>query len=929
MAAVQIFLSTVSAEFETYREALQQQLTARGRSVSIQEDFAASGTPTLDKLDGYVKSSDVVVHLLGDLAGAMAQPRSVDYLRQTYPDFAARFPVLTAYLLPGGPALSYTQWEAWLALYHRRPIVVAEPLPGAPRGPRYVSPSDADRAGQQMHRALLAANECHVEIRFDSIERLAIELHKALVPLQAGPAKPCDLPPAAGHFVGRADALADLTTRLRSCRHVTVVGGAGMGKTALAAAALRAVLGDGGERLPTSPWPDGVVLLDLYVQRGMADPAWHALANRVKGADWLPDQAGPVRAAQALRDQRLLIVVEGAEQADGQDGRCALPDLQRPLGSTCRWLVLTRLLSQADPAERVWLQERLTDGEAGDLLDQLVAEGAAPPLPAATLREPVLALLQGHPLALTWAGKLLARGDEDPHWLLHDWQASHLPPLSDPQQGRHTLAWLFDRSVSRLDDGARAVLAVAGCLAPTPVPLAAFAAGLTVSDEAALRAGLRSLVQHGLLLPRDNHRAWQFAHVLAYGYARERCPAPDSVPPALADWLMQALQPQLGRQGASPDPVGVAASLEHAAVLLTLDRQRRLWPSLLEPLLHDVIGRLVELGWSTVVEATLSAVAKGLAAVPSDQAAEPEFERTRSVYHDREADLAVVRGDLAGAERASRSSLAVTERLAQADPGNSSRRHDLCVSHINVGNVLCHRRDFKGAEAAYRTAMALAEWLVQVDRSNADWQRCLTACHDNLGEILIELRDFTSALVALRVALAGSESRTRTDPANTEWQRDLNVQHIKIGHVLRQLDDLAGAEAAFRAAKDVAEQLVQKDPYNTHWQSDLSDCQSHIAVVLDAQGDLAGAEKAYRESLALAERLAQEDPGNVHWQRGLFVTLWAISDLCDKKGDRENALPLARRALGIAQRLAKLDSLNVLWQVDLRDGEKLVQRLGG
>ena len=59
MAAVQIFLSTVSAEFETYREALQQHLTAHGRSVSIQEDFAASGIPTLVELDGYVKCSDV------------------------------------------------------------------------------------------------------------------------------------------------------------------------------------------------------------------------------------------------------------------------------------------------------------------------------------------------------------------------------------------------------------------------------------------------------------------------------------------------------------------------------------------------------------------------------------------------------------------------------------------------------------------------------------------------------------------------------------------------------------------------------------------------------------------------------------------------------------------------------------------------------
>ena len=272
--------------------------------------------------------------------------------------------------------MSYTQWEAWLGLYLGKPVIVAAPTAGAPRGPRYVAASSSTQAAQARqggqaapaaqaaHRALLASQECHVEIHFDSIEGLAIELHKALVSVPQGPARPCDLPPPAGHFVGRAEALEDLAQRLRAGRHASVVGAAGYGKTALAAAALRQVVGEQGERLDRSPWPDGVVMLDLYVHRGQAEPAWHALADRVRGADFERDLPAVARATQALRDQRVLLIVEGAEQADGQEGRAALADLQRPLGSACRWLVLTRLLTQADPADRVWLQDQLSDARS-------------------------------------------------------------------------------------------------------------------------------------------------------------------------------------------------------------------------------------------------------------------------------------------------------------------------------------------------------------------------------------------------------------------------------------------------------------------------------------------------------------------------------------------------------------------------------------
>ena len=134
MAHVQIFLSTVSAEFRSYRDALRHDLDRPNVTVKVQEDFIATGTETLDKLDEYIRQCDAVIHLVGDMTGASTSPTAVAAIRHRYPDLAERLPVLDPFLEPGAPALSYTQWEAWLALYHRKVLIIAEPQDGAPRG---------------------------------------------------------------------------------------------------------------------------------------------------------------------------------------------------------------------------------------------------------------------------------------------------------------------------------------------------------------------------------------------------------------------------------------------------------------------------------------------------------------------------------------------------------------------------------------------------------------------------------------------------------------------------------------------------------------------------------------------------------------------------------------------------------------------------
>jgi hypothetical protein len=61
MTQIRIFLSAVNAEFRSYRDALWRDLDRPNVTVKVQEDFIATGTETLDKLDDYIRQCDGVI----------------------------------------------------------------------------------------------------------------------------------------------------------------------------------------------------------------------------------------------------------------------------------------------------------------------------------------------------------------------------------------------------------------------------------------------------------------------------------------------------------------------------------------------------------------------------------------------------------------------------------------------------------------------------------------------------------------------------------------------------------------------------------------------------------------------------------------------------------------------------------------------------
>ena len=130
-----IFLSMVSDEFRPYRELLTEDLERAGVEVDTQEKWGTLGDTTLGKLDTHLHACPAVIHVVGSALGHVPPAAAVKALLERHPGLIAHFSQhidFSPELLAG---FSYTQWEAYLAVFHQCPLHLYRPADGAPREP--------------------------------------------------------------------------------------------------------------------------------------------------------------------------------------------------------------------------------------------------------------------------------------------------------------------------------------------------------------------------------------------------------------------------------------------------------------------------------------------------------------------------------------------------------------------------------------------------------------------------------------------------------------------------------------------------------------------------------------------------------------------------------------------------------------------------
>ena len=472
---VKVFLSTVSAEFRSYRDALRHSLDRPNVTVKVQEDFIATGTETLDMLDQYIRQCDVVIHLVGDMTGAMAQAPSVAAIRTNYPDFATKLPVAD-FLETNSPPMPYTQWEAWLALYHGKCLIIAAPEPDAPRAPGY-APTPEQIAAQQAHLARLASVERYPGIRFRSIDHFAAEVWRSGlfdVLLEAGLiTRRVHLPQASlgPLFIGRdglLDRLADLLGTPPQAKEspatcVALSGLGGVGKTRLALE--YAWRRGGGYHALFLIGADSPQAID----RNLAALCGPALLNLPEKDQ--PDEGRQKGAALAWLNHHpgwLLILDNADDEAAAQAVEALCPHL-----SGGHLLITSRLPNWSAAIQPVAV-DVLAPAAAADFLLRRTA-GRRSVQPDDPARAAALAHELGHlALALEQAGAYIAKLHLGFAQYLDQWRSRQPAVLGwyEPRlmQYPRSVAITWQTSFDRLQPAARRLLQRLAWLAPAAIP---------------------------------------------------------------------------------------------------------------------------------------------------------------------------------------------------------------------------------------------------------------------------------------------------------------------------------------------------------------------------------------------------------------------------------------------------------------------------
>ncbi|MGE0084132.1 MAG: tetratricopeptide repeat protein [Desulfococcaceae bacterium] len=311
---------------------------------------------------------------------------------------------------------------------------------------------------------------------------------------------PLHLPPRSKHFTDRKAELEKLLAELQPGHTVTLCGPGGIGKSALAAEALWHLTSG---TSPPACFPDGVIWHDFY-REPKSETALEHIA-RCFGEEPVPTAL--TAAGRALSGKKAVLLLDGTEDTDN------LPAVLSVSGN-CGVIVTSR--RRRDAEEKREDIRPLEADEAVKLLRAWCGDQAKEENPARQICE----RLGGLPLAVRLAGRYLSQtGDSAAEYL--EWLISSPFEALDPDKEHHRLEsvpWLIEHSLKQVDETARQILAVCGILAFAPFSRQVMEFAL--EDKSAVRVGLNTLVNYGLLIRIADR--WQVSHALIHTYARTR-----------------------------------------------------------------------------------------------------------------------------------------------------------------------------------------------------------------------------------------------------------------------------------------------------------------------------------------------------------------------------------------------------------------------
>jgi tetratricopeptide (TPR) repeat protein len=384
---------------------------------------------------------------------------------------------------------------------------------------------------QEVLKEEIAAVRADQDAELRALARTLLDQLEAKSGVQqpASPIIPLQRPPRANYFSGREAELSQLLARLRPGVVVGLHGPGGIGKSALAAAAVWTLAP---QHQSPDAFPDGIVYYNFYTQPRV-DMALARIA-RAFGEEPIPTayEAGQ----RALAGRQALLLLDEVEHADdlagllASRGQCGVLMTRRQPQEIPELAITWQAVPPLSLERAISLLAMWSNG-------QHLAEATAEQICELVSCSPLAVRLIGHYLATTQAS-----AQEYLTWLAQ----TPLAEMTPAQRQSDGAAVVIEHSLAQVSEMALQILGIAGLLAPLPFDERAITRALTIKPQPGLlstiksifrqqsevkkpdiRPALQSLVNYGLLRWVGQHP--EVPHSMLHTYARQHLAPSDEV----------------------------------------------------------------------------------------------------------------------------------------------------------------------------------------------------------------------------------------------------------------------------------------------------------------------------------------------------------------------------------------------------------------
>ena len=282
---------------------------------------------------------------------------------------------------------------------------------------------------------------------------------------------------------------------------------------------------------------------------------------------------------------------------------------------------------------------------------------------------------------------------------------------------------------------------------------------------------------------------------------------------------------------------------------------------------HDAIEHLP--GSTRARELVVRRATEYLDSLSTESAHDASLERELAEAYDKVGDLQGLPatsnlGDTAGALRNHRSSAALRESLAAANPADEGLQRDLKTTLEHLSTIHGAMGDARIAGDYQRKGLAIAQAMYVKHPDGVAERRSLAVAYHNAGDIMADLGDWTATLDNFTREVSLFETLLASEPGSARAQRDVAVAYKKLGAILEKMGDPTAALVNYRKAVALDEVRARASATDRLAHLDLSYGYASIGYTLSTAGDTAGALVNYEQALSWRRRAAAADPHDVN-----------------------------------------------------------------